>query len=126
MSPPHLVDVLGCPKNVMDVEPRRMSRVDLHIHVDGTDIVLPAWVYLLLLIACTQVAILGLQSSFGPAFFLPQRVRYSIQSDLQLTHLFDGFLRVVSSRIHRGMTIIRHYRIRKVDPWVIVQFAWTR
>ena len=27
-SAPHLVDVLGCPKNVMDVEPRRMSRAD--------------------------------------------------------------------------------------------------
>ena len=25
---PALVDVLGCPKNVMDVEPRRMSRAD--------------------------------------------------------------------------------------------------
>lgn len=25
---PHLVDVLGCPKNVMDVEPRRMSRAN--------------------------------------------------------------------------------------------------
>ena len=25
-SAPHLIDVLGCPKNVMDVEPRRMSR----------------------------------------------------------------------------------------------------
>ncbi|KAH9990160.1 hypothetical protein BJV77DRAFT_1013954 [Russula vinacea] len=47
--------VLGCPKNVMDVEPR-------------------PWVYLLLLIACTQVAVLGLQTSFGPAFFLPQRL----------------------------------------------------
>ncbi|KAF8473732.1 hypothetical protein DFH94DRAFT_764142 [Russula ochroleuca] len=47
--------VLGCPKNVMDVEPR-------------------PWVYVLLLIACTQVAVLGLQTSFGPAFFLPQRL----------------------------------------------------
>jgi hypothetical protein len=28
---PHLVDVLGCPKNVMDVEPRRMSRADFHL-----------------------------------------------------------------------------------------------
>lgn len=47
--------VLGCPKNVMDVEPR-------------------PWVYVLLLIACVQVAVLGLQTSFGPAFFLPQRL----------------------------------------------------
>jgi hypothetical protein len=27
----HLADVLGCPKNVMDVEPRRMSRADSHL-----------------------------------------------------------------------------------------------
>jgi len=47
--------VLGCPKNVMDVEPR-------------------PWVYALLLVACMQVAVLGLQTSFGPAFFLPQRL----------------------------------------------------
>jgi hypothetical protein len=78
-SAPQLVDVLGCPKNVMDVEPRGLSRADLLLVV--ADIVLVAWVYLLLLIACTQVAVLGLQASFGPAFFLPQRVRYSIQPD---------------------------------------------
>jgi hypothetical protein len=58
----------------MDVEPRRMSRADLHLFYE-TDVVLVAWVYVLLLIACIQVAVLGLQTSFGPAFFLPQRVR---------------------------------------------------
>jgi len=47
--------LLGCPKNVMDVEPR-------------------PWVYALSLFACVQAAVLGLQSSFGPAFFLPQRL----------------------------------------------------
>ena len=34
-----------------------------------------AWVYALSLFTCAQAALLGLQSSFGPAFFLPQRVR---------------------------------------------------
>src|SRR6266478_2914327 len=40
LSAPLLVDVLGCPKNVMDVEPRRMSRADLHLmfHVNETDV----------------------------------------------------------------------------------------
>ncbi|KAI0306158.1 hypothetical protein B0F90DRAFT_1623829 [Multifurca ochricompacta] len=46
---------LGCPKNVMDVEPR-------------------PWVYVLSLFACAQAAVLGLQTTFGPAFFLPQRL----------------------------------------------------
>ena len=64
----------------MDVEPRRMSRADFHPHVYETDVVFVAWVYVLLLIACMQVAVLVLQTSFGPAFFLPQRVCCSIQS----------------------------------------------
>jgi hypothetical protein len=34
-----------------------------------------AWVYALSLFACAQAALLGLQTSLGPAFFLPQRVR---------------------------------------------------
>lgn len=46
---------LGCPKNVLDVGPR-------------------PWVYALSLFACAQAALLGLQASFGPAFFLPQRL----------------------------------------------------
>ncbi|KAH8997846.1 hypothetical protein EDB86DRAFT_3076382 [Lactarius hatsudake] len=46
---------LGCPKNVLDAKPR-------------------AWVYALSLYACAQAALLGLQSSVGPAFFLPQRL----------------------------------------------------
>ncbi|KAI9435319.1 hypothetical protein H4582DRAFT_1971440 [Lactarius indigo] len=46
---------LGCPKNVLDAKPR-------------------AWVYALSLFACAQVALLSLQSSVGPAFFLPQRL----------------------------------------------------
>ncbi|KAI0248996.1 hypothetical protein BJV78DRAFT_1276346 [Lactifluus subvellereus] len=46
---------LGCPKNVMDVEPR-------------------PWVYLLSGLACAQAVVLGLQTSFGPAFFLPRRL----------------------------------------------------
>jgi hypothetical protein len=78
-----------------------------------------------------QVAVLGLQTSFGPAFFLPQRVRCSIQSDPRLTQLLgidwsDRILHVDSSLIHKGMIITRHYRIRKVAPWAIVQFAWTQ
>ncbi len=94
-------------------------------------VVLVAWIYVLLLVAFMQVAVLGLQTSLGPAFFLPQRVRYSIQSDPQLTRLLsidlsDDFLHVASSLIHRGMIIIRHYRIRKVARWVIVQFVWTQ
>jgi len=47
--------LLGCPKNVMDVEPH-------------------SWVYVLSLFACAQAAVLGMQTSFGPAFFLPQRL----------------------------------------------------
>jgi len=47
--------LLGCPKNVMDVEPRR-------------------WAYVLSLFACAQVAVLAMQTSFGPTFFLPQRL----------------------------------------------------
>lgn len=98
-SAPRLVDVLGCPKNVMDVEPRRMSRADMLLMSMCADILLVAWVYLLLLIACTQVAVLGLQASLGPAFFLPQRVRYPIQPDFRLAHLLmalvaRGFTRV--------------------------------
>src|SRR5713226_2437697 len=74
-------------------------------YVYETDIVLAAWIYVLLLFAFMQVAVLGLQTSFGPAFFLPQRVRYSIQSDPRLTQLLgvdlsDGFLCVGSSLIH--------------------------
>ncbi|KAI0272701.1 hypothetical protein BC834DRAFT_359950 [Gloeopeniophorella convolvens] len=49
---------LGCPKNVMDVVPR-------------------PWVYAISLSLCAQAALLGLQSSFGPAFFLPQRLAHT-------------------------------------------------
>lgn len=35
-------------------------------------------------------------------------------------------LYVGSSLIHKDMTITRHYRIRKVAPWAIVQFVWTQ
>ncbi|KAI9509785.1 hypothetical protein F5148DRAFT_1275103 [Russula earlei] len=47
--------ILGCPNNVMDVEQR-------------------PWVYVLSLFSCVQAAVLGLQTTFGPAFFLPQRL----------------------------------------------------
>jgi hypothetical protein len=78
------------------------------------------------LVACMQVAVLGLQTSFGPAFFLPQRVCCSIQSYPRLTQLqlSDRILHLGSSLIHKGMIIIPHYRIPKVAPWVIVQSAW--
>ncbi|KAF8257996.1 hypothetical protein EI94DRAFT_1611659 [Lactarius quietus] len=46
---------LGCPKNVLEAEPR-------------------PWVYALSLFACAQAALLGMQDSLGPAFFLPQRL----------------------------------------------------
>jgi hypothetical protein len=69
-------DLLGCPKNVMDAEPRRTSRAYLFTWPRLTPS--PAWVYLLSLFACAQAALLGLQTSFGPAFFLPRRVRHSI------------------------------------------------
>ena len=107
----------------MDVEPRRMSHPDLHPVLTVLMLKLVAWVYVLMLIAAVQVAVLGLQASFGPAFFLPQRVRCSIQSD---PDLLMGFLRVGSSRIPKGMITTRHYQIRKVAPWAIVRFAWTR
>lgn len=38
----------------------------------------------------------------------------------------DRILHVDSSLIHKGMIITRDYRIRKVAPWAIVQFAWTQ
>ena len=83
----------------MDVEPRRMSHANMLLMSMCADILLVAWVYLLVLIACTQVAVLGLQASLGPAFFLPQRVRYPIQPDFRLAHLLmalvaRGFTRV--------------------------------
>jgi hypothetical protein len=64
----------------MDVEPRRMSRVD-SAFFSPVLMLSTAWVYVLSLFACAQAAVLGLQSSFGPAFFLPQRVRSVIQCD---------------------------------------------
>ena len=78
-----------------------------------------------------QVAVLALQTSFGPAFFLPQRVRLSMQSDPRSTQLLgidlsDRVLLVRSWLIHEGTIITRHYRIRKVVPWAIVPFAWTQ
>jgi hypothetical protein len=41
-----------------------------------------AWIYLLSIFAGGQAAVLGLQTSFGPGFFLPQRVRHSIRSPI--------------------------------------------
>jgi len=61
-----------------------------------------------------QVAVLGLQTSFGPAFFLPQRVRlFDTISDPRLTQLLgidlsDRNLHVGSLLIHKGMIITRH------------------
>ncbi|KAG6827207.1 hypothetical protein H0H92_012791 [Tricholoma furcatifolium] len=45
---------LACPKNVLDVEPRR-------------------WVYLLAAFVCVQASIVMLQEYLGPAFFLPKQ-----------------------------------------------------
>ncbi|KAI0060229.1 hypothetical protein BV25DRAFT_1807734 [Artomyces pyxidatus] len=45
---------LGCPTNVLDIEPR-------------------SWIYLLVLFMFVQIGLLQLQDSFGPAFFLPAR-----------------------------------------------------
>jgi transmembrane E3 ubiquitin-protein ligase len=41
-----------------------------------TDSISTAWVYVLCAFVCVQATVLGLQASFGPAFFLPSRVRY--------------------------------------------------
>ncbi|CAL1715555.1 unnamed protein product [Somion occarium] len=49
------IDFMACPKNILDVEPRR-------------------WVYLVALFMGLQVAILLLQDLFGPSFFLPRRM----------------------------------------------------
>nr|QIE48439.1 hypothetical protein [Trametes gibbosa] len=46
---------LGCPKNILDVEPRR-------------------WIYAVALFMFAQVLIITLQERVGPAFFLPKRM----------------------------------------------------
>ncbi|KAI0763836.1 hypothetical protein BD413DRAFT_483618 [Trametes elegans] len=46
---------LGCPKNILDVEPRR-------------------WIYAVGLFMCVQVFVLFLQERVDPAFFLPKRM----------------------------------------------------
>ena len=63
----------------MDVEQRRTSRANRCLRYSSLKYPSTAWVYLLSLFACVQAAVLGLQTSFGPAFFLPRRVRYPIQ-----------------------------------------------
>ncbi|KAI0071333.1 hypothetical protein K474DRAFT_1607089 [Panus rudis PR-1116 ss-1] len=50
----YLLYFLACPKNILDVEPRR-------------------WVWLIALIMAVQVAVILMQDLFGPTFFLPQR-----------------------------------------------------
>jgi hypothetical protein len=63
--------------------------------------------------------------------FLPTTTRtlFNTISAPRLTQLLgidlsDRNLHVGSSLIHKGTIITRHYRIRKVAPWAIVQFAW--
>jgi hypothetical protein len=68
------------------------------LYADSTNIGLVAWVYVLLLIACVQVAVLGLQTSFGPAFFLPQRVRYFNLFRSPLNVYADGFWQLADSQ----------------------------
>jgi hypothetical protein len=80
-----------------------------------------AWVYVLSLFACVQAAVLGLQTSFGPAFFLPQRVRHPMQPYPRSINRMHSLR---SSRIRKGMTTTRRYRTRKVVRWAIARSAW--
>jgi hypothetical protein len=70
-------DFLTCPKNVLDVEPRRRYRV-----VDQPDLTytLLGWMWYLAIFIFLQVAMILLQQRFGPAFFLPKRVGCVFQS----------------------------------------------
>ena len=70
-----------------------------------------AWVYVLSLFACVQAAVLGLQTSFGPAFFLPQRVRHPMQPYPRSINRMPSLR---SLRIRKGMTTTRRFRTRKV------------
>jgi transmembrane E3 ubiquitin-protein ligase len=53
MTDTYPVDLLGCPANVLEVEPRR-------------------WIWGVGLFMLAQVGILALQDAIGPAFFLPK------------------------------------------------------
>ena len=83
-----------------------------------------AWVYALSLFACAQAALLGLQDSIGPAFFLPQRVRFffPFPSCFIILCLSVG----TSLRIRKDMTITHRSRIRRRAHWATARFAWTR
>jgi hypothetical protein len=66
-------DLLGCPENVLDVEPKRMCFPVLPDHSSLTS-ACAAWIALLGVIMLLEVCILLLQEAVGPTFFLPVSV----------------------------------------------------
>jgi len=73
MSP--LSDFLGCPKNVLEVEPR-CSWIWSLAEVGYSSF--KAWVWALAAFVYFQAFLVILQNIFGPAFFIPQKVRVSL------------------------------------------------
>jgi hypothetical protein len=74
------VDFLLCPKNVLDIEPRRELFPSLLIPVSESERKI-AWSSILAGFVCLQMAVVILQDTrLGPTFFLPQQACDSILS----------------------------------------------
>jgi hypothetical protein len=113
----------------MDVEPRRMSRADVHLVFTKLMVVRSSWQHgstcFCWLLACKwQFSDCkphsDLRSSYHNGYVVPSN---TVLSPIKLNF---AFVCLGSSLIHKGMIITRQYRIRKVALWAIVQFAWTQ
>lgn len=113
-------DFLTCPKNVLDVEPRRRCQVMGKLCLTY---ILPGWMWYLAIFIFLQVAVVLLQQRLGPAFFLPKRVGC-------LPHHTNVFAEFCSSLTCKCMTIIHSYHSllltqkRPTNLSGTVLFAW--
>lgn len=114
------IDFIGCPKNVLDVEPRCTLPTVLLVAPDSY--VHPAWIWLVVLIMFLQVIIIALQDRLGPAFFLPARVCICHFPAATLRHARSSSPPRILTTTTRSWTFrtLRHLR----HLWEIVPFAW--
>ncbi|KAG2071545.1 hypothetical protein BDR04DRAFT_1098008 [Suillus decipiens] len=133
----HALYFLACPKNVLDIEPRR-------------------WMWYLAMFIFLQVAVILLQQHFGPAFFLPKRFARAqvhdyhpalplsaadpeapdeslgdcaicmeaihTEDDKQLEHVTGGLLRNVGARRSYSLAPCQHlFHTECLEKWLAIK-----
>src|SRR6266404_4745463 len=120
-------DFLGCPKDVLDVEPRRRSSRDILSWSRIAD-----WVGLLGSMGVCAVSVhMRASRAAWPAKLIRSGVLPSTACAWPLVYLFSSPDLVLSPdkrslRIRRDTTITRRSKIQKQARWATARFAWTR